>query len=231
MHGWLLKPRSQLTLFWKILAQPVHLRRAQRLASSLQAQVLAIRIVSREHSYTDQDVLGRYEWRLTLALIDYYTWIRDGALTAKMLVDELRGGDTSLLSTIQDYVEAMAYLQTVSNPSGDLIDGNGLGEPKFNVDMTAFTGAWGRPQRDGAALRATALIDFGEWLVVSCMTSKQGSRLNITLRAYRKTATPAQRPTSFGPLSQMTSRTLPRTGTRQVLVSSSQTPANPKPPN
>lgn len=95
----------------------------------------------------------------------YYTWTRDGALTAKILVDEFRGGDSSLLTTIVDYVDAMAYLQTVSNPSGGLLDGTGLGEPKFNVDLTAFTGAWGRPQRDGPALRATALIDLGEWLV------------------------------------------------------------------
>lgn len=53
----------------------------------------------------------------------------------------------------------------VPNPSGDLSDGAGLGEPKFNVDETAFTGAWGRPQRDGPALRATALIAYSNWLL------------------------------------------------------------------
>lgn len=41
---------------------------------------------------------------------------------------------------IEDYISAQAYLQTVSNPSGDLSTG-GLGEPKFNANMTAFTGA------------------------------------------------------------------------------------------
>lgn len=64
-----------------------------------------------------------------------------------------------------NYVDSQAILQTVSNPSGQLSDGTGLGEPKFNVDETAFTGAWGRPQRDGPALRATALVDFGNWLL------------------------------------------------------------------
>lgn len=77
-------------------------------------------------------------------------------------------GDTDLLSLIEEYVNAQAYIQTVSNPSGSLSgSGLGLGEPKFNVDETAFTGSWGRPQRDGPALRATALIAFGNWLLVS----------------------------------------------------------------
>lgn len=83
----------------------------------------------------------------------------------KVLVDMFKNGDTSLQTVIEDYINAQAYLQGVSNPSGGLSSG-GLGEPKFNVDETAFTGPWGRPQRDGPALRATALIDFGQWLIV-----------------------------------------------------------------
>ena len=31
--------------------------------------------------------------------------------------------------------------------------------------MTPFTGAWGRPQRDGPALRASALITYGNYLI------------------------------------------------------------------
>jgi glucoamylase len=54
--------------------------------------------------------------------------------------------------TIEAYIAAQANLQTVPNLSGDLSTG-GLGEPKFNIDGTAFTGSWGRPQRDGPALR------------------------------------------------------------------------------
>ena len=97
-------------------------------------------------------------------MIDFYTWTRDGALTLKSLIDRFIAGDSSLESTIQQYIDAQAQLQAVSNPSGDLSDGSGLGEPKFNVDLTAFTGAWGRPQRDGPALRATALIAYGNYL-------------------------------------------------------------------
>ena len=69
-----------------------------------------------------------------------------------MLIDTFIAGNFGLQSEIEGYITAQAHLQTVSNPSGSLSSG-GLGEPKFNVDETAFTGAWGRPQRDGPALR------------------------------------------------------------------------------
>ncbi len=80
----------------------------------------------------------------------------------------------SLQTEIENYINAQAYLQTVSNPSGGLSSG-GLGEPKFNVDQTAFTGAWGRPQRDGPALRATALITYSKWLINNGYTSTASS--------------------------------------------------------
>ncbi|KAL4947229.1 Six-hairpin glycosidase-like protein [Aspergillus filifer] len=94
----------------------------------------------------------------------YYTWTRDAALTMKVLVDLFHNGNLGLQTVLEEYTNSQAYLQTVSNPSGGLASG-GLAEPKFNVDMTAFTGSWGRPQRDGPALRATTLIDFGNWLI------------------------------------------------------------------
>lgn len=85
----------------------------------------------------------------------------------KVLVDTLIAGDASLQPTIERYIVAQAKLQAIYNPSGDLSDGAGLGEPKFNADGTAFTGAWGRPQRDGPALRATALITYATWLIAN----------------------------------------------------------------
>lgn len=96
----------------------------------------------------------------------YYTWTRDAALTYKVLAERFVAGDTSLRSKLDDYVSAQAYLQTVSNPSGGP-DTGGLGEPKFHVDRTAFTGSWGRPQRDGPPLRATALIIYANWLITN----------------------------------------------------------------
>lgn len=103
---------------------------------------------------------------------DYlYTWTRDSALTFKMIVDTfIATGNTSLESHIEDYVGSQAVLQGVSNPSGTLSTG-GLGEPKFNIDETAYTGSWGRPQRDGPALRATALIAYAKYLISNGRTS------------------------------------------------------------
>lgn len=98
-------------------------------------------------------------------------------MTLKALIDTFIAGESSLESTIQQYIDAQAQLQAVSNPSGGLSDGSGLGEPKFNVDITAFTGDWGRPQRDGPALRATALIAYGNHLVSAGETSTVKSNI------------------------------------------------------
>jgi glucoamylase len=83
-----------------------------------------------------------------------------------MLVERFVAGDKALKQKIDDYVAAQAQLQGVINPSGGP-DTGGLGEPKFNVDKTAFTGPWGRPQRDGPALRATALTIYANYLVAN----------------------------------------------------------------
>jgi glucoamylase len=113
----------------------------------------------------------RLQWLIlleTLLLLtskDFYTWTRDSALTLKMIVDEFIFGRASLQTYIEDYIHAQAVLQTVANPSGAFLPtGRGLGEPKYNVDGTRFNGAWGRPQRDGPALRAISLITYCNWL-------------------------------------------------------------------
>ncbi|KAM5364496.1 hypothetical protein ACJZ2D_011487 [Fusarium nematophilum] len=88
----------------------------------------------------------------------------DSALTYKVLIERLIHGDKALQRKIEEYVSAQAVLQGVSNPSGSP-DSGGLGEPKFHVNLTEFTGSWGRPQRDGPPLRATALTLYANWLV------------------------------------------------------------------
>lgn len=99
---------------------------------------------------------------------DYlYTWTRDSSLVFKALVDQLiaSGGSTMSMSSLIDmFVTAEANIQQVTSPSGNVTTG-GLGEPKFMINETAFTGAWGRPQRDGPALRATTLITYANWLL------------------------------------------------------------------
>lgn len=97
---------------------------------------------------------------------DYlYTWLRDSSLVFKALIDQFTSGeDTTLRNLIDSFTSSQGRLQQVSNPSGTVSTG-GLGEPKFNIDESAFTGSWGRPQRDGPALRATAIITYANWLL------------------------------------------------------------------
>ena len=67
-------------------------------------------------------------------------WIRDSALVYKYLVDTyVAGRDNSLLQGIYDWVSSQTKLQQVPNPSGT-VDAGGLGEPKFMINETAFTG-------------------------------------------------------------------------------------------
>ncbi|PVF99535.1 putative glucan 1,4-alpha-glucosidase [Serendipita vermifera] len=97
---------------------------------------------------------------------DYlYMWIRDSSLVVKYIIDHyIAGKDNSLLTTINNWVASMGRVQQVSNPSGTVSSG-GLGEPKFLISEAAFTGGWGRPQRDGPALRATSMIAFANHLI------------------------------------------------------------------
>ncbi|EEH45565.2 uncharacterized protein PADG_01715 [Paracoccidioides brasiliensis Pb18] len=96
----------------------------------------------------------------------FFTWTRDAALVFKGLVDDFISGNTGLQPKLHEFINSQARLQTVSNPSGGLSSG-GPGEPKFHVDMSPFNGDWGRPQRDGPALRATAMISYARWLVAN----------------------------------------------------------------
>ncbi|KAL2259485.1 hypothetical protein VTK26DRAFT_6826 [Humicola hyalothermophila] len=96
----------------------------------------------------------------------WYTWTRDASLVFKGLADSFAHNYSATLQTnIQNWSTSQAKLQLVSNPSGGFDDGAGLGEPKFMVDLTEFTGDWGRPQRDGPPLRAISLIRYAKWLI------------------------------------------------------------------
>lgn len=111
---------------------------------------------------------------------DYlYTWTRDSSLVFKALVDQLiaGGGPAGSMSSLIDmFVTAEASIQQVPNPSGNITTG-GLGEPKFMINKTAFTAAWGRPQRDGPALRVTTLLTYAKWLLQQNNTSYVTSTL------------------------------------------------------
>lgn len=95
---------------------------------------------------------------------DYlYTWTRDSSLVFQTIIEQYvvirqlpvylanspnfpcrftLGLDNTLRPQIDNFVASQARLQQVSNPSGTITSG-GLGEPKFHIDETAFTGGWG----------------------------------------------------------------------------------------
>jgi glucoamylase len=99
----------------------------------------------------------------------FYFWVRDAALVMSTVV-ELYRTETDLAkkadyaTRLEDYVRFSRKNQTTANPSDRLPSGR-LGEPKFNVDGSAYNAAWGRPQNDGPALRAIALIQLANlWI-------------------------------------------------------------------
>ncbi|KAF2816443.1 glucan-alpha-1,4-glucosidase-like protein [Mytilinidion resinicola] len=95
----------------------------------------------------------------------YYQWVRDAAITTSTLVDLYADDPFDPLSSKLDiilnaYASLQDELQHTKNPSGTFADLSGLGEPKFEADGTPFIGSWGRPQRDGPALRAITLMAY-----------------------------------------------------------------------
>lgn len=88
----------------------------------------------------------------------YFDWVRDTALTMRSLVDYYEfSGDQKIKKMIFTWISAEAYRQNLPTYSG-------LGEPKYNIDGSGFTGPWGRPQNDGPALRAISMIKFARIL-------------------------------------------------------------------
>ncbi|RKP38709.1 Six-hairpin glycosidase-like protein [Dimargaris cristalligena] len=90
----------------------------------------------------------------------FYHWVRDAGLTMS-LVNQLYADATdqtqrdSWGTILADHADFSRRLQETDNPS------HGLGEPKFNMNGSAFWENWGRPQNDGPAIRAYAIIEYG----------------------------------------------------------------------
>lgn len=94
----------------------------------------------------------------------FYHWVRDAALVSGALVQELAQTSDSaarhvLIERLKQWVRFERGLQQTPNKSG------GPGEPKFQVNGLAFDGDWGRPQNDGPAARAIAMIGFARELL------------------------------------------------------------------
>jgi glucoamylase len=106
----------------------------------------------------------------------YYHWVRDAALVMRDLWRTGKPSDPGLQSTLRDFAIFSRLNQKTPNPSGG-VESRGLGEPKFHMDGSAYTGAWGRPQNDGPALRAITLIEFARGLLAMGRKSFVASEL------------------------------------------------------
>ncbi|KDN42624.1 glycoside hydrolase family 15 protein [Tilletiaria anomala UBC 951] len=93
----------------------------------------------------------------------FYAWVRDSAMTMKVVIDNYIKGTNGVTRTmIENWARAEQAHQANAASSS-----SSLGEPKFNVDGSLFTGPWGRPQNDGPALRATAFMKYARAIGLS----------------------------------------------------------------
>ncbi|KAG2193291.1 hypothetical protein INT47_008652 [Mucor saturninus] len=102
----------------------------------------------------------------------YYSWTRDSALVSYVMANDYNTtlkGDTTTVGLLKDYVTYSINAQSTSTAC------NCLGEPKFNADGSSFTGAWGRPQNDGPAERASSFI-----LIADSILKQSGDDTYVT---------------------------------------------------
>jgi len=89
----------------------------------------------------------------------FYHWTRDAALaidaTVSLFEESSGSARTSYHDMIFQYADFSRQAQLNAN----------MGEPKFLVTGQVFSGQWCRPQNDGPALRAMALIRFSNDLL------------------------------------------------------------------
>jgi glucoamylase len=89
----------------------------------------------------------------------YYDWVRDTALTFSALIDYYKlTKEEKYLNLIKNWVFSEFERQNEWSLTG-------LGEPKFYIDGKAYSEPWGRPQNDGPALRAIAMIKLARILL------------------------------------------------------------------
>lgn len=120
---------------------------------------------------------------------DYeYTWVRDSSLTMSV-VQKLYHAATN--SSAKSQFEGVLF-QYAGARANEQIDPNlqtGLGEPKFNLDNSVFTGPWGRPQNDGPATSAITLMQFAHSYLAA-----GGDLQTVNQKIYNSSAYPSTAP-------------------------------------
>lgn len=90
----------------------------------------------------------------------FYHWIRDAGLVMNRLTDLYLASKNS-----KDKSRYLAELKNFARVTRIHQQHELLGEVKFYPNGLAFTGPWGRPQNDGPAIRAIALIRLASILL------------------------------------------------------------------
>lgn len=111
----------------------------------------------------------------------YYHWVRDASLVMyevlHLLIEtnqRLKVNPTVELAVAKSYYERiLTEFFAASKFHQQKKAQSGLGEPKFNVDGTAFNDQWGRPQNDGPALRARIAARYAHELLDSGKTPEE----------------------------------------------------------
>lgn len=92
----------------------------------------------------------------------YYHWVRDAAIAMSLVQDwYAKDHKEDDKTRLKHYVSFVNTAQHAIPTQGYEL----LGEPKFYLNGTVYTNAWGRPQNDGPALRAMTLIRFANSLL------------------------------------------------------------------
>jgi glucoamylase len=100
---------------------------------------------------------------------DYmYHWVRDGALTMRTAFGLYQQSASPqdqnyYLKLLINYAGFSRSNQTTPNPRSE--PGRAIGEPKFNLNGSAYDQPWGRPQDDGPGLRALVMTRLANKLL------------------------------------------------------------------
>ncbi|TKA68494.1 hypothetical protein B0A55_08791 [Friedmanniomyces simplex] len=120
---------------------------------------------------------------------DYeYNWVRDASLTMDVVQTLYSAATKAKAKTAYQNI-LLEYASARATEQNDPGLQTGLGEPKFYLNNTIFTGPWGRPQNDGPATSAITLMEFA-----NSYLANGGSIDTVKQKIYDSTTFPASAP-------------------------------------
>jgi glucoamylase len=123
-------------------------------------------------------------------LPDYeYDWVRDSSLTMDVVRTLYSASTVSSLTSEYENLMFEYAAGRATEQNDPTLTFAGLGEPKFYLNNTAFTGPWGRPQNDGPATAAVTLLNFA-----TDYLAKGGNLSDVCKRIWDSNAYPLEAP-------------------------------------